>query len=374
MQEDEAGMNKVILITTNIAPYRLRWCEELSKYFDVTVYYSKDKEKDYNDGFLKHKSDKCHLVKMNNKDDNGEDPLCMDVLNIIKENKKSFIIFDGYGPKTNLLGLLYCKIKNIDNYVNVDGYPTERNKVFIKEVIKKFVIGNLCKNFFCGGEAVKDYLMSYGANKDNICVHNFTSITKDRIIKKILTKDEKLDLRKKYAIKTKSKIVLGVGRFVPLKRFEDLIGAFKKCKTKCALYLLGGKPSEAYLDLVGDDKNIYFIDFVLPERVDDYYKMADLFVLPSETDVWGLVLNEAMANGLPVIASDSVVGAKSLIQDNGYIFETYNVDELSKYIDICLEDKTNQKMSNKSLKIIKDFTIEDMVKRQLPIINKFFNI
>lgn len=364
-------MDKVILITTNIAPYRLRWAEELSKYFGITIYYSKEKEKYYWDNFLKNSSSKCNIVKMNNKKDDDSDPLCFDVIDIIKKNKDSFIIFDGYGPKTNLLGLLYCKINRINNFVNVDGYPTERKKSLIKEIVKKFVIGKLCKNFFCSGQEAKDYLVSYGADKNKVYIHNFSSITKDRILNKPLTKENKLNIRKKLNIDYEGNIVLGVGRFIPLKRFEDLIEAVKRCNSECRLYLLGGKPTKSYLELSKDTDKIHFIDSVAPEEVDEYYQMANLFVLPSETDVWGLVMNEAMANGLPIIASDSPVGAKSLVKDNGCIFKTYDVEELSKDIDYCLKEENNLKMSLNSLKIIKEYTIEGMVERQVPVINNY---
>jgi len=365
-------MDKVIVITTNIAPYRLRWCEELSKFFDVTIYYTKDKEKDYNDEFLKHNSDSCHIVKMNNKNDNGLDPLCFDVINIIKHNRNSFIIFDGYGPKTNLLGLLYCKIHGITNYVNVDGYPTERKKSKPKELIKAFVIKNLCQSFFCSGEKTKEHLISYGAEKENIVIHNFSSITRDRILEQPLLHEEKIENRKELNIDCEGKIVLGVGRFIPLKRFEDLIEAVLECKTDCELYLLGGEANESYLKAAKESKRIHFLNFVLPEDVDKYYKAADLFVLPSETDVWGLVINEAMAQGLPVVVSDSPIGAYSLVDGNGFVFETYNISELSKDIDLCLEDRNNRKMSERSLEIIRDYTIEGMVERQMKTIRDYF--
>ena len=365
-------MDKIILITSNIAPYRLRWCEELSKHFDVTIYYTKDREKDYNDEFLKHDSSTCHIVKMKNYYDNGLDPLCFDVIDIIQNNKEAFIIFDGYGPKTNLLGLLYCRLKGIDNYVNVDGYPTERKKSAVKEFIKKLVIKNLCRGFFCSGEATKQHLIHYGADANRIVVHNFSSITEDRIIDAPLVKEEKRIIREELGINTDKQIVLGVGRFVPLKRFEDLIKAVLICNSECELYLLGGKPTEKYLELSKNSRNIHYLDFVLPEEVDKYYKAADLFVLPSETDVWGLVINEAMAQGLPVIVSDSPVGGHSLVDGNGFIFETYNVDELSKDIDLCLEDKNNFEMSKRSLEIIHDYTIEGMVERQLQTIRNYF--
>ena len=361
----------IILITTNIAPYRLRWCEELSKYFDVVIYHTQDREINYNDEFLKHDSNKCKVIKLKNKKDKYN-PICFDVINVIKENKDSFIIFDGYGPKTNLLGLFYCKLKGIKTFVNVDGYPTERKKSRIREFVKGFVIKNLCENFFCGGNTVIEYLVKYGAKRSNIYVHNFSSITNDRILTKPLSRKQKLKIRKEIGINSDKKIVLGVGRFIPLKRFEDLIQAVINCEYDCELYLLGGKPNKSYLDIVNNNKNIHFIDFVLPEEVDKYYQSADLFVLPSETDVWGLVINEAMAQGLPVISSDSPVAAANMINNNGFIFKTYDVDDLSKKIILCLDDKTNLNMSQNSLKIIKEFTIEKMVEKQLPVIMKYF--
>lgn len=366
-------MNKVILITTNIAPYRLKWCEELAKHFNVTIYYTKDKEVNYNDNFLKHSSTKCKVIKLNNKKDNGTDPLCFSVIKVIKENRKSLIVFDGYGPKTNLLGLLYAKLIGIQTYLNVDGYPTERNKNIVRDLIRRIVISNLCDYFFCGGDNVKEYLINYGANSNNICVHHFSSISKVEILSEPLSNSQKLEIRKELGIDTNKDIVLGVGRFIPLKRFEDLISAIKKCKTECELFLLGGKPTKEYLNLVGDSNNIHFIDFVLPEEVYKYYMAANLFVLPSETDVWGLVINEAMAKGLPVISSDSPVAATNLVKENGMIYKTYDVDELAKDIDYCLESNNNIKMSINSLRIINEYTIEKMVELQLPFINEYFN-
>lgn len=365
-------MNRIIVITSNIAPYRLAWCEQLAEFYDVTIAYTKDHDFERDDRWLKTQSNKCHLIKLNNRG-NIYDPLCFDVIDVIRSNKDSLIIFDGYGPKTNLLGLLYCKLSKRYSIVNVDGYPTERNKSFIKETLKRFVISKMCKAFFCGGDSVRKHLISYGAIDNTITVHNFSSVHSKEIVSKPFSVEEKKAIRRKLKLKQSKKLVLSAGRFLPLKRFEDLIMAVKKCKSDCSLYLLGGKPTQNYLSLIEKKDDIHFIDFVLPEDVIKYYQAADLFVLPSETDVWGLVLNEAMSQGVPVIASDSVVAAANLISDNGKIFKTYDVDELSDELDYCLNDKNNQRMSKNSLKIIKNFTIETMVDKQRPVIDKFFD-
>ncbi|MBR4461173.1 MAG: glycosyltransferase family 4 protein [Erysipelotrichaceae bacterium] len=364
-------MAKVIVVTSNIAPYRLRWCEELARFYDVTIVYTKDHDYERDDRWLQKGSAVCEVIKLKN-DRDVFDPICFDVIGLLKKNKDACVIFDGYGPKTNLLGLLYCKLSHRANFVNVDGYPYASGKAL--DLVKRFVISRLCHSFFCSSEATKKHLVSYGADPERVFVHNFSSIRKAEIIDKLPSAGQKRQLRKELGIETEKKIVLGVGRFLPLKRFEDLITAVRNCESDCILYLLGGQPTEDYLKVADNDPRIRFIDFVLPEDVLKYYQACDLFVLPSETDVWGLVLNEAMANGLPVIASDRVVAALSLIQDNGFIFKVYDTKELQRDIDLCLQDANQEKMAQRSLEIIQDYTIEGMVKRQKPQIDKYLGI
>ena len=364
-------MDKIVIITTNIAPYRLRWSEELSEHYEVVIYYTKDREKDRDKRFLKHGSEKCKVVKLNNKNDRSE-PLCFDVLKAIRQHRKDLILFDGYGPITNILGLVYCKLIRKKVIINVDGYALGEKPSFLKENLKKLIISKLCPIIFCSSEVTKEHLISCGADRDHIYVHNFSSVDRARILSKPLTEKEKEELREKLKIESRKPVVLGVGQFIPRKRFEDLIEAVKKCKTDCDLYILGGRPDEKYLELVKNTDKIRFIDFVPPEEVDDYYRASDLFVLCSQTDVWGLVLNEAVANGLPVISSDHCIAGLSMVEGNGIVYETGNIEQLTAAIDTCLEQENRKKMAERSLKIAGEYNIESMVERQLPVIQQYF--
>ena len=60
-----------------------------------------------------------------------------------------------------------------------------------------------------------------------------------------------------------------------------------------------------------------------------------------------------------------------MIGGNGVVYKTGDVEKLREALRYCLDDENNLKMSNKSLEIIKNYTIEEMVKRQIPIIDKF---
>jgi glycosyltransferase involved in cell wall biosynthesis len=79
-----------------------------------------------------------------------------------------------------------------------------------------------------------------------------------------------------------------------------------------------------------DPGNIRFAGFVQREQLADYYALADTLVFPTHSDTWGLVVNEAMASGLPIIATEVAGCVADLVQHewNGMVIPPFNVAEL----------------------------------------------
>jgi glycosyltransferase involved in cell wall biosynthesis len=90
------------------------------------------------------------------------------------------------------------------------------------------------------------------------------------------------------------------------------------------------------------------------------YQKGDIFVLPSQgpSETWGLAINESMAAGCAVIASDKCGGAKELIEEgkNGYIFESNNEEDLVMKMQKILKDNRFERMGRSASEKIKDFT------------------
>lgn len=357
-------MKKINFITSNLAPYRAEWCEELSKYYDVKIIYTKDSDFERDDRWLVNRSDKCELIKLNNVFNNKRNPLCFDVIKYLNQ-KNTIYIFDGYGPVTNLIGMIYLGIKKNKFYVNVDGWQKGTKEPKINKLIKKCIF-KIDFKFLCSSVNTKAYLKEYGVSDERMIVHNFSSIRESRIENK---KD--LFLAKKYAkekLGIKGKNVIAVGRFIKLKRFEDLLYAKSKSQENYGLYIIGGMPTEEYLKIIDEYKlkDVHFVDLILDKRILDlYYLACDIFVLPTSTDVWGLVVNEAMAKGLPIISTTNCVSGFDLIEvgKNGYRIEVGDIESLSNYIDELINnDKKRIEFGYRSLEIIKNYTIENMVK------------
>ncbi len=79
-------------------------------------------------------------------------------------------------------------------------------------------------------------------------------------------------------------------------------------------------------------ENVFIMGFRNQSELPGFYAMSDVFVLPSKLEPWGLVVNEAMCFGLPVIVSDQVGASGDLVVDdeNGYIFPACNINALTK--------------------------------------------
>lgn len=172
------------------------------------------------------------------------------------------------------------------------------------------------------------------------------------------------------------KIAITVGQFIHRKGFDVLLNAWAKCDKEYELYIIGATPTKEYLDIKEKLhlENVHFEGFKTKEELNCYYQAADLFVFPTREDIWGLVVNEAMANGLPVITTDKCVAGLELIKngENGYIVPTENQDELAKRINELLSnDWLLENMAKDNLQKIRRYTVENMANVHVSILKEY---
>lgn len=175
--------------------------------------------------------------------------------------------------------------------------------------------------------------------------------------------------RMRLGIKEKN-MVLAVGQFIPRKGFDVLIKASSAIFKDTGCYFVGGVPTDEYIELKESLQadTVHFVGFKSKEELKEYYRAADLFVLPTREDIWGLVVNEAMACGLPVISTDRCIAALELIGDtqDGCVIPTDDSDKLASAINYWLNKNIMYSFSN--LGKIKQYTIEKMAECHLDIL------
>lgn len=148
----------------------------------------------------------------------------------------------------------------------------------------------------------------------------------------------KSDIKKK--LKCKNLLVFW-GRLGYQKNIQILIKAFKNINTPdTKMVIIGKGPDIKKLKtLTNGDKNIIFTGYLSDNELLNYARGADVAVLPSRAESWGLVIGEAMACGLPVISSNVGKAGELLGEDRGLILKGDTVAELSEKIDYLLNNK-----------------------------------
>lgn len=143
-------------------------------------------------------------------------------------------------------------------------------------------------------------------------------------------------------------VVLFCAKLQPWKRPLDLLQAFGQAEVTNSLLVLAGEgPLREELQgeakRLGISNRLRFLGFVNQTQLPALYAAADLMVLPSQYDAFGVVVNEAMLCGCPVIASDSVGAGRDLIApvDPSFIYPCGDVPALSALLRRVLSDRSN---------------------------------
>jgi glycosyltransferase involved in cell wall biosynthesis len=138
----------------------------------------------------------------------------------------------------------------------------------------------------------------------------------------------------------------------------ELLSAFQACQTKAILVYVGsGQLFNELQETVKHRmvKNVFIFGFQNLSQVPKFYSIADIFVIFSRQEAWGLVINEAMCFGLPVISTNTVMAAYDLLRngENGFIIDWGDIAALRDSMLRLIGDQAlRQAMGERSLKRI----------------------
>ena len=180
------------------------------------------------------------------------------------------------------------------------------------------------------------------------------------------------DFRAELGLEPGRPIALFAGKFIARKRPQDLIKAFKAIVRDPAagnpyLLIAGDGEQRAQLEALAagaPESAIRFLGFRSQTELPPLYDLADMFVIPSEMEPWGLVTNEAMNAGLPIVATTEVGAAYDLVRDgeNGFVLEPGDVEGLKRaLLRLFSEPETRARMGRRSLDIVGQWSFREDV-------------
>lgn len=223
------------------------------------------------------------------------------------------------------------------------------------------------------GKHVKDYLISEGIASEKIFVANHAVDNDVYNIK--FSEEQKATIRRKLEIEPSKKVILYLGRLEELKGIQFLIEAFSQIKKDNLVLVIAGTGTEEprLRKIVSEkslDRFVRFAGYVPIEQSPLFYSIAYAFVLPSITmsygkESWGLVVNEAFNQGVPVIATKAVgAAAGGLVEDgiNGFIVPERNANALGEAMrKIINNPELRNQMGQNALRKIQQWDNENMV-------------
>ncbi len=220
----------------------------------------------------------------------------------------------------------------------------------------KYEFLHRCNGFVVPGRSAREYLLAQRIKADSV----FTAVNAvdNEFFAEAAASARQRSAQVRAELKLPYRFFLFVGRLVREKGVFDLLSAYakvdKSVRQQVGLVFVGDGACREAMEkqsLSISPGAIRFAGFAQLEQLADYYALADALVLPTHTDTWGLVVNEAMACGLPVILSTAAGCAADLVTDgsNGFLVQPADVPGLSRAMqDLAIVDGLRLTMSAKS--------------------------
>lgn len=355
---------KNILFCTNLpSPYRVDFFNEFGKYCDLTVLYERHSS-----------SERDKAWRGENAANFKEIYLDLELVGVdrarggalrryIKHHPSDVLIFTNYVSPATMEAILWCRLHNRQYYIEYDGGFNKKDG-FLKSILKRILLKGAKGHLTTADEHI-NYLKSLGIPQDKINKYPFTSVREKDILDPFgITKEHRDELKNALEI-AEEKVVLAVGQMIYRKGIDILLKASVGLDDNVGVYIIGGKPNpdiSVLKEKLGLN-NVHFVDFKVKQDLAKYYMVADVFVFPTREDIWGLVVNEAMAYGIPIVSSRRAIAAQEMIGSgvNGIMAEPESPESFHHAIKTIIENPSLAiEMGNRGIARVKDYTIEKM--------------
>ncbi len=282
----------------------------------------------------------------------------------------------GYYDPAQVGVLLYCKLWGIRTILSNESNAFDHRRRGYRERLKGWLVRQF-DGYFCFGTPSAQYLLTLGARPDQILT-NRAAVVNDVVIRARYEAAQPRREAERVEQGLAQHNFLYVGRLLDVKNLRRLIDAFAQAQAEApsggdwGLLVLGEGPEKAALqrqaDLLGLT-TVRFLPGVPWYEVPDVLALADALVLPSYSEPWGLVVNEAMVCGLPVVVSDRCGCAPDLVENgrNGFTFDPYDVPALRQHLLFLMNATADERarMGEVSRCLVRAFSLPDVAAQML---------
>ena len=360
---------KIVIIHNIIAPYKVALFNELSKLIPnlmVIFIAEKEKRRDWNIDYTKINFPYTLLFKGS-----------IDCVSSFTIAKKTWKILESIRPETSII----CDYSNVFGWISLLWAKKNKNKLifwlastfedkkhfFPKEQIKHFFLKHF-HLYLAPGIKTKQYLEYMKADSSKIVITGY-GVENDYYLSEYNNYKDQTITNTFNNIGT-TKNFLFVGRLSPEKNIISMLQAFSAVcglDKNWGLLILGNgqqKPEIESFILKNNLKDqIHMIGYIQQNEISKYYTLSDVLILPSISEPWGLVVNEAMLCSMPIIVSNRCGCEPELVKEgiNGFSFDPYDIHKLQLLMQCFIEAKYDiELMGKESLNIVKQHSPQNI--------------
>ncbi len=273
---------------------------------------------------------------------------------------------NGWSERSAIAGIQWAIKRRKPTIVMSASSAFDAPRVLWRELIKRRIV-RLCQAGLVGGRRQVDYMVRLGMPEDKVFMgYN----TVDNLHFQRGAENARNGSEKRAQLGLPEKYFLTSVRFIKKKNLHRLLSAYAKYRnevgeTSWSLVIVGGgvlwESIVGRREELGLKQSVYLPGFKSYEELPYYYGLASAFVLPSTSEQWGLVVNEAMATGLPVLVSERCGCSPNLVDHgrNGFTFDPYDVESLAKLmLEMTSDDCDREALGQASKEIISSYSTE----------------
>jgi glycosyltransferase involved in cell wall biosynthesis len=291
-------------------------------------------------------ADSFHRITLTERQSNDRQwrqGVCHKIFQKLDEIKPDAMAVPGWSYTEALAALRWCSQSRVPAVVMSESTEWDMPRQVWRESIKRQIV-RLCATALVGGQAHANYMVQLGMPAERVFL-GYDAVDNRYFENKVVEiRRQKSESRKKRGLP--ERYFLASARFIEKKNLLRLIEAYslyrqksevrgQRSEIRWSLVLLGDGPLRSDLcHLISDlglEHCVHLPGFKQYDELPAYYGLASAFIHASTTEQWGLVVNEAMASGLPVLVSNRCGCAPDLVQEgeNGFTFDPCNVEQLA---------------------------------------------
>lgn len=290
----------------------------------------------------------------------------------LRRNHFDAILVHGHNYATYLLAYLAARWHGTPIFTR-----TETHLWLQRSRLKRLIRGPLLRLFYsqCAaclaiGTRNAEFYRHHGVPDRKIFLVPYTVDNERFMAQADACRPHRAALRAELGLRPDLPVILFASKFTRRKHPLDVLRAKMELQregTECAVLLIGaGEEAQALRQYCSEQglRDVHFLGFRNQSELPRYYAIADVFILPSENEPWGLVINEAMCAGVAVVATEEVGAVPDLVRpgENGMLYPARDVKALTVVLRGLVRDPYRcRRMGQRSREIIAEWSYEHCV-------------